>query len=338
MPANKEVAMRKILVWLGAALALVMVTGAILAWWFLSFDTPDAPDLPGEQVAGSLAVDGLQRSWQAYVPASLHEGAPLLILLHGSMGEGGDMRSMTFWGFDVLAERQGLVVAYPDGFERHWNDCRASASYSANTRNIDDVGFLRALIAELIARYGSDPDRVWVAGLSNGGQMAYRMGLEAPDAVAGIAAFAANLPVAENLDCRPSGRAVSTLIVNGTEDPINPYDGGLVEVLGDASRGTVRSSRESIAYWAELAGYTGAGEAVDWPDAVDDGTTVSTLQWSAPGRPALALVTVHGGGHTMPDPVFRLPRALGRTSHELDSARLVWEFFGEGRLQPPAPE
>jgi polyhydroxybutyrate depolymerase len=329
--------MRKIFVWLGTTLALLMLFLGIAAWWLLSFDTPDAPELPGDRVSDILEVDGLPRSWQAYVPASLAPGAPLIILLHGSMGEGRDMQAMTFFGFDVLAERQGLVVAYPDGFERHWNDCRGSAEYSANTRDIDDVSFLRALVAVLIERYDIDRQRVYVAGLSNGGQMAYRMGLEAPEVVAGIAAFAANLPVADNLDCQPRGQAVATLIVNGTEDPINPYDGGLVELLGDASRGSVRSARESIAYWADLAGYAGEGESADWPDQVpEDDTTVSTLQWSAPGLPAVALVSIHGGGHTMPDPVFRLPRLLGRTSHELDSARLVWEFFSEGRVQPPS--
>ena len=86
---------------------------------------------------------------------------------------------------------------------------------------------------------------------------AYRLGLEAPDAVAGIAAIAANLPADQNLGCQPSGRPVRTMIVNGTEDPVNPYQGGVVEILGDSSRGMVRSAGETARYWAGLAGYEG---------------------------------------------------------------------------------
>lgn len=333
--------MRKLLTWLGGIVVLLILVVMGFGWWYLSFDVPEEPELPGEMVAGELDHDGLTRTWQAYIPDTLEKGAPVILLLHGSRGEGSDIRMMTAYGFDLLAEREGLIVAYPDGFERHWNDCRASASYTANTRHIDDVGFLRALIAELVVRYGAAPSRVYVAGLSNGGHMAYRMGLEAPGSVAGIAAFAANLPVTSNLDCEPSDRPVPVLMVNGTEDPINPYRGGLVEILGDASRGTVLSAEDTAAYWARLAGYSGSGQAGsgerdDWQDAVpDDGTTISTRQWMAPGRPAVALVTVVGGGHTMPDPVFRLPRILGPTSHEADTARLAWQFFSEGSVQPP---
>lgn len=330
--------MRKVFLWLGGIAAATILAVMAAGWWFLSSDVIDPPALPGERLSGSLAVDGLQRNWRAYVPDSLEPGAPLLILLHGSRGDGRDMQVATFYGFEVLAEREGLIVAYPDGIERHWNDCRASASYAANTRNIDDVGFLKRLVAQLVSRYDADPARVYVAGMSNGGHMAYRMALEAPETVAGIAAYVANLPVRDNLDCEPRGQALPVLIVNGTEDPVNPYEGGLVELFGDASRGSVLSARDSAAYWADLAGYSSEGQQSDWEDRVaGDDTTVSTLQWVGPGRPSVALVTVHGGGHTMPDPVFRLPRLLGRTSHELDTAALTWQFFSEGAVaqQPP---
>ncbi|WP_238946921.1 alpha/beta hydrolase family esterase [Seongchinamella unica] len=78
-----------------------------------------------------------------------------------------------------------FVVAYPDGFDNHWNGCRKSASYTANTRGIDDVGFTRALVARLSADYGVDPGRVHLGGFSNGGNMVYRLALEAPELIAG---------------------------------------------------------------------------------------------------------------------------------------------------------
>ncbi|WP_116366235.1 alpha/beta hydrolase family esterase [Parahaliea mediterranea] len=329
--------MRTMLVWLGGGLALLLFTAMVLGWWFLSSDAIDPPALPGQRVSGELEWDGLQRSYQLYVPDALPAGAPLLILLHGSRSNGADMAALSFYSFEVLAEREAFLVAYPSGVERHWNDCRASASYSANLRNIDDVGYLKALIAQLAAQYGVDAGRVYVAGMSNGGHMAYRMGLEAPEAVAGIAAYVANLPVAANRDCGAAGQPLPVLIVNGTDDPVNPYEGGLVELFGDDSRGEVISARDSAAYWAALAGYSSDGQHSDWPDqVVDDDTRVTTLQWQGPGRASVALVSVEGGGHTLANPVFRLPRLLGRTSHEFDTAALTWQFFTEGEVQRPA--
>ncbi|TXS96424.1 polyhydroxybutyrate depolymerase [Parahaliea maris] len=331
--------MRTFFLWLAGAMVVVLFATMATGWWFLSSDAIDPPELGGQRITGQLEWGGLARNYQVYVPEALEDGAPLLLLLHGSRGSGSDMAALSFYSFDVLAEREGLLVAYPDGVDRHWNDCRGSATYTANLRNIDDVGFLQALIARLAEQHAIDTGRVYVAGFSNGGHMAYRLGLEAPDTVAGLAAYAANLPVADNLDCSAAGTALPTLIVNGSEDPVNPYEGGLVELLGDSSRGEVLSAVDTAAYWAALAGYSRDGQHSDWPDQVaDDGTTVSTLQWHGPGRPSVALVTMTGGGHVMANPVFRLPRLLGPTSHEFDTARLTWQFFSEGHVNQPEAE
>ncbi len=321
-----------------AALIIViaLVSISLLGWWYLRFDVIEAPELPGEIEAGVVRHEGKQRGWFAYLPASRGSSPPVVLVLHGSQGKGNDIRGMSFYGFDVEAERAGFIAVYPDGYEGHWNDCRASASYAANQENIDDVGFFRALVEELQGRYGIDPQRVYAAGFSNGGHMAYRLALEAPELVRGVAAISANLPVAANLGCAESGQPVSVLMINGTADPVNPYAGGLVEILGDASRGEVRSALDTADYWAQLAGYSGEGEARSLPDQVaDDDTSVETLRWADGLRPSVELVTVVGGGHTMPNPSFNLPLLLGPTSHEFDSAQLIWEFFSALPLVEP---
>ena len=317
-------------------LVLALLAAVGLTWWYLGADDVEPPLLPGSLQADSLIHDGLTRSWLAYFPSSVADSPPLVLLLHGSRGDGEQMLQASFYSFNVEAERRGFIVVYPDGFEDHWNGCRGSANYSANTRDIDDVGFLRQLIEKFVEERGADRSRVYVAGLSNGGHMAYRMGLEAPRVVAGIGAIGANLPVPSNLGCDPSGEAVTTLIINGTGDPVNPYAGGLVEIFGETSRGEVVSSHDSARYWARLAGYRDEGEHRVWPErAPDDGTRVESTRWSAPGKPPVALISVIGGGHNLPHPVFRLPRILGRTSHEFDTAAVVWAFF-DG--QPFIPE
>lgn len=323
--------MKRVLKGLAVLVMLALFAFMLTAWWFLRWDEIDPPELPGMVASDSLVHDGLSRTWTSYVPSSRADSPALLILLHGSLGNGDFMRASTFFEFDILAERNGFVVAYPDGFEQHWNDCRASAAYSANVRKIDDVGFLQAMIDKLVAEQGVDPEQVYAAGLSNGGHMAFRLGLEAPELVAGIAAYAANLPVADNLDCEPRGVALPVLVINGTEDPVNPYAGGLVEIFGDASRGSVRSAAQTVQYWAELAGYGGAGQQVNWPEtSADDDTSVRSLSWSAPGLPAVQLLSVVGGGHTFPHPLYKQSRFAGTTSHEFNGAQVTWQFFSQG--------
>ncbi len=288
----------KIVVKILALLIVLVLASVFLAWrWYLRPDTMEPPRLAGQMESGSLEHNGLVRTWRAYIPAMREGPVSLLMVLHGSRGDGQRMLEGTRYGFNIL----------------------------------DDVGFLQALVREMRTLHGIDPSRVYVAGMSNGGQMAYRMGLEVPASVTGIAAIAANLPVDENLDCEPSGEPVATLIINGTEDPVNPYGGGVVEIFGNTSRGQVLSAEKTARYWAAVAGYTGEGARRVWPEtAAADGTSVESIQWSAAGRPAVTLITVVGGGHTIPHTGYRLPRILGRTSHEFDAATVIWEFFSGG--------
>jgi len=294
---------------------------------------PELPALSGELRRGTLPSGGRERSYSVYVPAALAPGAPLVLALHGSMGDGDQMREGSYYRFDELADRDGFAVAYPDGFERHWNDCRRVAPYSANTLDVDDVGFLRALVARLEAELGVDPARVYATGMSNGGQMAYRLALEASDLVAAVAPVAAGLPDAENLDCAPSGKPVAILILNGTMDPMNPFAGGRVALYGLwGDRGTVLSSDASAAWWAELAGHRAQPERVRYPDASpDDGSWAELVSWSDGPGPEVAHLVVHGGGHTFPHPRWRYPRFIGPTSHDIDAAGEIWAFFARQR-------
>ncbi len=317
-------------------LVVLLVGLALAAAWFLRWDEIEPPELPGVVEGGSLQHGDHERSWIAYVPASRSPAPPMLLVLHGSLSDGAWMRAATFYSFDVQAERAGYIAVYPDGIDNHWNDCRRGASYAANRLQVDDVGFLRALVALLADRYGADPRRVFATGLSNGGQMVYRLALEAPELIAGGAAIVANLPVEDNSDCVGRGIPVPMLVMNGTEDPVNPDAGGLVEVLGDSSRGRVMSSLDTARYWAGLAGHDLEAVQQTRSDSnPDDATRVIRHAWHSAGRAPVELVSLVGGGHTFPHPVYSLPRILGPTSHELDGAELIWAFFAELPVSAP---
>ena len=121
--------------------APIIAIGAV-AFYLLA---PDIPDDPGAVQSGSLPAGGKQRTFLYYVPERLRPGAMLVMALHGSMGSGRQMRRFTGYRLERLADRYGFVVVYPDGFEGHWNDCRANAPYSAKSENVEDVAFVLEL-------------------------------------------------------------------------------------------------------------------------------------------------------------------------------------------------
>ena len=191
----------------------------------------------------SISVGDRERRFEYYVPAHPTPRPPIILAFHGSGGSGARLRGFMGGELQRLAEERGFVAVYAQGFEGNWNGCRASSPSSANSLEIDDVGFVRALVVWLGRELEADPARVHAIGFSGGGHMAYRLALEIPDEILGVAAIAASLPVEGELDCESSGRPVSVMIVNGTADPVNPYDGGEVMAPGGTVLGRVRSTR-----------------------------------------------------------------------------------------------
>jgi polyhydroxybutyrate depolymerase len=331
-----ESSRRRTLRRIAIALGVVLAALALFAAWGLRFHRAPEPTLPGALVAGALEHEGRTRTWHAYLPAASASSPALVLVLHGSGGDGAQARGGYGYEFDVLAEREGFVPIYPDGFEKHWNDCRKAGPYAANALDVDDVGFLRALVARFAAEQGADRTRVFATGISNGGQMALRLALEAPDLVRAVAPVVASLPAERNMDCRPAGRPVAVLLMNGTQDPMNPWAGGDVALYGLlGNRGAVLSAEDSIDYFRDIAGHTGDPEVTRLPDRdPGDGSQVEVRRWAAPGRKPVALYAVLNGGHNAPHPRLELPRVLGPTNHDIRAAEEIWRFFAAS----PAPE
>jgi polyhydroxybutyrate depolymerase len=292
---------------------------------------PRMPELSAGMHHGTLRVDGLTRHYQLYVPPKRIAHPPLLVLLHGSRMTGEGLRRATGYAFDRLADEQGFVAVYPDGFKRRWNDCRAGGRYAARKLQLDDVGFILQLVDAIAESAGVDRGRVFLAGYSGGAQLAFRVALEHPERVAGIAGFSANLPSADNWACSVAGKPVPTLLINGTRDRINPYAGGRTSVFGFATRGHVRSSRATAEFFARLAG---TEEFRRMRLAVSADTWIE--QWRAQGTAEVVLLAVHGGGHVVPGPDAAFPRILGKVSAVLDGPREVWKFFARQPARAPA--
>jgi polyhydroxybutyrate depolymerase len=316
---------RSTLMGLGFLVSIIFVS----AWWLLGIRQAPAPELSGALTSESLSWESRIRTYQVYRPSRVLRSPPIVFVLHGSMGNGVMARMSMAQEFDRLADEEGFLVVYPDGFDDHWNGCRAAGPYAANQLDVDDVGFFRAIVGRLVTEDLADPEAVFATGISNGGHMAIRLALEAPDLVRAVAPIVASMPSDDNLACEDRGAGVAFLLINGTEDPMNPYEGGDVALFGVVgNRGGVRSTPATIQMFAERAGYGGAPDVSNLPDVEpDDGSHLVRYQWAEEGRPEVTLLAIVGGGHSVPHPVQRGPRLLGRTNADIHTAEVVWAFF-----------
>lgn len=276
----------------------------------------------------TLVHDGIEREVHVFVPETAPPAAPLVLALHGGGGVGRKTDGYTRHGITREAEARGWVVAFPQGTERGWHDGRAPVTAKDRRRaQVDDVGFLLALIDALAAAGTIDPDRVMMTGISNGGFMSYRMGVEAPERLAAIAPVIANH--AEVLEDQAPGAPLSVLVMNGTADPLVPYEGGEVTVF-DQKRGHILSTDETIAWWAGHADCGAPRPERALPDRdPTDGTRVHIQRTTDCAEGAeIVRVRVEGGGHTWPGGSGILGEGLvGPVSQDADGARLIFRFF-----------
>jgi polyhydroxybutyrate depolymerase len=227
-------------------LAVVALAGGAYAY-LVDSPKPQMPSLSSEVQHATMRVSDRERSYLAYVPTRLPSGAAVVIVLHGSGMDGAKMRAWTGYEFDHMADQPGFVVLYPDGYKHNWNDCRKNATFPAKVENIDDMCFTRALIDRAKADHAINPKRVYAFGYSNGGHMVFRLAIEAPSEVAAIAALGAGLPTPDSSSCSQLGETSRAMLVDGTDDPINPYQGGVVTLFGFGNRGKLcprRTPRE----------------------------------------------------------------------------------------------
>lgn len=253
----------------------------------------------GQVMSDSLKIDGNTRRFYFNKPPAFSQPG-LVFVLHGSGGNGRDMmRDAT--KMDARARTENTIVVYPDGYKRYWNECRKASFAEANTEDVNEQAFFAGMIQYFQKQYRVDPKHVFVVGTSGGGHMAYKLALTMPDAFRAATAIIANLPDTSNLDCQPMGKAIPMLIINGTSDPVNPYNGGVVNLGPGKSMGAVRSTDRTFAYWAGLAGHTGKLAAEKLPDlTLTDDQTIERFTYHAEGKPDVILLKVNGGKHEYP--------------------------------------
>jgi polyhydroxybutyrate depolymerase len=305
-------------------------------WLFAAVVAAPFAHAAGVPTAGDhdsrLTHDGRVRTYRLHVPpgADARSPAPLVVVLHGGGGNAVRTQRLMHRGFERLADRDRFFVVYPEGIDHHWNDGRTGeeTGWSAQRDNVDDVGFIAALLDKLGAELPVDPRRVYVTGISNGAMMSQRLGCELAGRLAAIAPVAGTMPQALAPTCKPA-RALPVLMVLGMDDPLVPYAGGEVH-FGRRQLGRVLSAADTVDFWVRQDRCAASPERADEPDRDPrDGTRVRREAYSGCRDGAdIVLYSVEGGGHAWPGGEQYLPAVIvGRSSRDIDATEIIWDFF-----------
>ena len=251
-----------------------------------------------------------------------------MLCLHAEEETPESMLRITRRGFNEMADQHGFIVGYPEGLNEYWNDGREDSISLSHYNEIDDVGFIDQLITYSIDSFSVDPEQVFVAGLSNGGFMSFRLACELSPRIKGIAAVSASLALDQLVTCS-ADTSVSVMMINGSRDPIMPYEGGEM-IVDEISQGSVLSTDATVNYWLEDNYCTDKFSKRDVPNKnlFDETRSERFIYNSCENGSRIVLILVTNGGHTWPGGrQYEGERNIGKTSRDFDAAVEIWRFF-----------
>lgn len=243
----------------------------------------------------TLKIGGVERSYYVLHPPNRKGRLPLVLAFHGTTQSPQELEFET--KLDGEAASAGFVVVYPEGISRSWNS--SDSGGDLRLLNVDDVGFIRQLIDLMVSTPQVDPKRVFVIGISSGGEMSHRLACELADRVVAVASVSGDLGVAA---CNPA-RPVSVLEIHGTADPYVPIE-------GDPSQ-NLAPTMSTMRHWAQI------DSCAPDPTVKESGITKTTTWDGCRDGTTVVLVAIQGAGHT-----FWLDR-----NPQPDINQLIWNFL-----------
>jgi len=287
------------------------------------------PGNHNETLDVGTGANKMPRTFIVHVPPKFDgkSKVPVVFMLHGAGGSGAGTIPETGW--DAKADREGFIAVFPDGTPpnpdrparflgnpRLWND--GSGRGSAGVKNIDDMGFISAMIDYLEARYSADPARIYCTGFSNGASMTFAVGLLLSNRFAAVAPVSGHLWYTGKELAYP----VPLMFIIGTDDPLNPIAGGQVKLPWEVMQYHPPVA-DSLKEWERMLG---CGPQVTTAQERNGVNELAYNQCAKGGE--VVYYTVKGLGHIWPGGTNRLPEKwVGKPSNALNATDVIWDFF-----------
>ena len=261
---------------------------------------------------------GLQREYLVHVPRS-YRGAPtpMLIALHGGGGDADFQADDSKYGLISKSEQAGFIAVFPNGYSRFpsgilatWN--AGTCCGKAQESRVDDVTFIREMIARMKRQASIDPRRIFATGMSNGAMMSWRLACEAPE----IRAIAPVEGTDNTTHCAPS-HPVPVIEFHAADDPNVPFNGG---VGVGPSHTDFTSVPATQAKWVQLDNAEPKAKRV----LIVAGAHCDLHAARADGAPVELCVT-DTGGHSWPGGGTQQGRK--QPSMAISANDLMWTFF-----------
>jgi polyhydroxybutyrate depolymerase len=284
-------------------------------------DTPEPTktEVPQTIETGTLEFDGKEREYMVFIPDNYTDANvfPLVIYLH-SYGWSAQ-KGMDYTQLNQVGNIYDFVIAYPSA-SNNWNSGIEDNS-GWPTPDINDVGYIDALIDNLSERYRIDLQRIYAAGYSNGGFMAYKLACQLSHRIAAIASVGGVISTSVEANCDPL-HAMPVLEIHGTEDPWVPLEGDTGWLSVD----------QTLGYWSSLNRCSNSDTTILPDSNPTDGCTVEKISFtSCTDNSSVVYYRVINGGHTWPGagpPGF----SAGKTDQDFSAGEEIWAFFKDYRL------
>lgn len=329
------------------AFAMLLALSAILS-----------PSARAQDREETVKVNGFARTVQVHLPAgyTAKKRYPVVLALHGAGADANVMARLSH--FDQAADHYGFIVVYPNAKDGRWTNVenenvrtlggfgrrRGGLAGNGGVRPTDIGGmpadenlFFDNLLDQIESEYSVDTLRIYATGFSDGGFMGFRLGCQLAARIAAVATVSANLPAPLAESCGNwAWRAVPLLMINGTSDPVVPYQGR----LSYSSGYFLLSVKDSVKAWAKMDGCGAKPRRSTLPPRASGGsaTLVETFTDCKEGA-AVVLYSVTKGGHTWPGGEQYMPESVvGKTSGDFDATDVIWKFFAEHPMPATHPQ
>jgi polyhydroxybutyrate depolymerase len=325
-----------------------------------------ASPLRAQDTQAKVDVDDVSRNFVVHLPKGYtpQQHYPVVILLPDQNQSAEEMQQLTH--FNQLADKDGIIAVYPVATNGRWNvgvrpdqpsimsprrsgyghhggmggggypggggggypgGGQTSDENKSRSEPADDVAFLNQMLDQLAAKYSVDAHRIYATGLGDGGIMALRVGCSMADRVAAIAPVDAALP--KTMICLPS-RPVPALFIDGTDDPIIPYEGGTYK----PGQFHVLSAEDSAKSWARFDRCAEKPAQDKIPSLQNGGKETRTFTFSGCHDNAqVALYAVKNAGDTWPGgEQYMSEKQVGKTSSALNANETIWGFLATKKI------